>query len=98
MVHEARDEKLAPEEFGRRIDDGLVEAIGRLLPIEHGDNGIEEFKSRVRQIEEGMRENIALKAFAANLRENSKGPPGQRDVSPAGQTARSVRWETSPFL
>ena len=68
------DEKLAPEEFGRRIDDGLVEAIGRLLPIEHGDNGIEEFKSRVRQIEEGMRENIALKAFAATLRENSKGP------------------------
>ena len=68
------DEKLAPEEFGRRIDDGLVESIRTLLPIKHGDSGIEEFKSRVRQIEEGMRENMALKAFAATLRENSKGP------------------------
>ena len=90
------DEKLAPEEFGRRIDDGLVESIRTLLPIKHGDSGIEEFKSRVRQIEEGMIENMALKAFAATLRENRQGPTRQRDVSRAGQTARSVWWEGQP--
>ena len=65
------DEKLAPEELGRRIDDGLVEHIKvQLSPLE----GIEEFKSEMRQIEEGMRENIALEAFNATLWENDKVP------------------------
>ena len=70
------DEKLVPQELGRCIDDGLVESIRiELWYLELGLIDIEEFKSRMRQIEEGIRENIALKAFAATLRKNDKIPP-----------------------
>ena len=69
------DERLAPKELGRRIDHGLVEYIKmQLSPLKLRDIGIEEFKSKMRQIEEGMRENMALKAFAATLWKNDKVP------------------------
>ena len=56
------DERLAPKELGRSIDHGLVEYIEMHLSLlKLGDIGIEEFKSRMRQIEEGIRENMALK-------------------------------------
>ena len=69
------DEKLAPEKLGRHIDGGLVEYI-RLqhLAVEHREIGIEEFSSEMLQIQEGMRENIALKAFAATLWQDHKVP------------------------
>ena len=67
------DERLAPKELGRSIDHGLVEYIEMQLSLlKLGDIGIEEFKSRMRQIEEGIRENMALKAFAATLWEHDK--------------------------
>ena len=42
--------------------------------LRHEHLGIAGFKWKMRQIEEGMRENMALKAFAATLRENDKTP------------------------
>ena len=69
------DENLAPEDLGGRIDRGLVEDMRvQLLSLKHGNIGIEAFEWKIRQIKEGMRENMALKAFAATLWESDKVP------------------------
>ena len=62
------DERMAAEELGRRIDDCLVESISaQLLDLKKGYISTEEFKSRMRKIEEGMKEDPDLKAFAVTL-------------------------------
>ena len=69
------DEKLAPAELGRRIDDGLVEYIRmELCVLKICALSVEGFKSRMSRIEEGMRENLALNAFAATLRKSDNVP------------------------
>ena len=73
---EAGGEHLAPEELGRRIDDCLVEYINTyLMSLMLGDIGTEEFKSKMRKIEEGMREDEALRAFAVAIRREAEAPP-----------------------
>ena len=65
------DEKLAPEKLGRRIDDGLVEYIGNsLMNLEEEGINTEELESKMCLVDEGMRENMALKSFKATLRES----------------------------
>ncbi len=50
------DERMASEELGRCIDDCLVEIIGAyLMFLRIGYFSIEEFKSRMRKFEEGMK-------------------------------------------
>ena len=62
------EERMAAEELGRCIDDCLVEIIGAcLLFLRIGYFSIEEFKSRMRKFEKGMKEDPDLKAFAATL-------------------------------
>ena len=62
------DERMAAEELGRCIDDCLVEIIGAcLLFLRIGYFSIEEFESRMRKFEKGMKEDPDLKAFAATL-------------------------------
>ena len=62
------DERMAAEELGRRIDDCLVESISaQLLNLKDGYFSIEEFESRMRKLEKGIKENPDLKAFAATL-------------------------------
>ena len=62
------DERMAAEELGRRIDDCLVESISaQLLNLKEGYFSIEEFKSRMRRIEKGMKEDPDLKAFAVTF-------------------------------
>ena len=76
---EKGDELITPEELGRRIDDCLVEYIHTYLwLLKDGNISIEEFKSRMRKIEEGMEEDPDLKAFAVTLRKKDKGPPATR--------------------
>ena len=73
---EPGDEHLAPEELGRRIDDCLVEYINTyLMSLMLGDIGIEEFKSKMRKVEQGMREDEALRAFAVAIRREAEAPP-----------------------
>ena len=87
------DEHLAPEELGRRIDDCLVEYIntslqrlkGRVISrageediIIKGDITIEEFRPRMRKIEEGMGEDLALKAFEGTEKRGEKLPLASR--------------------
>ena len=62
------EERMAAEELGRRIDDCLVESISaQLMFLRIGYFTIEEFKSRMRRFEKGMKEDPDLKAFAATL-------------------------------
>ena len=62
------EERMAAEELGRCIDDCLVEIIGAcLLFLRIGYFSIEEFESRMRKFEKGMKEDPDLKAFAATL-------------------------------
>ena len=69
------DERLDAEELGRRIDDGLVEYIGmHLFPVDDEEIDTDLFWSKVPQVEEGMRENLSLKAFAATLWKEKKIP------------------------
>ena len=87
------DEKLAPEELGRRIDDCLVEYIntslqrlkGRVISrageediIIKRDITIEEFESRRRKIDEGMKEDPALQAFEGTEKRGEKLPLASR--------------------
>ena len=69
------DERMAAEELGRRIDDCLVESISaQLLDLKKGYISTEEFKSRMRKIEEGMKEDPDLKAFAVTLQRPTELP------------------------
>ena len=62
------EERMAAEELGGRIDDCLVEAISdQLLNLKEGAISIEEFNSRMRRFEEGMKEDTDLKAFAVTF-------------------------------
>ena len=66
------DERMTPEELGRRIDDCLVEWIS--LGHHYLDNGyisLEDFEGPMRWIEEGMIEDADLRAFAATLERRS---------------------------
>ena len=66
---------LAPEELGRRIDDGLVESIWfALWLLEGGDTGVEEFNSTMDTIEEGIKAHPALTAFAMSLSKEGTEP------------------------
>ena len=72
---EAGDEHLAPEELGRRIDDCLVAYINTYLQILKQEViGTEEFKSKMRKVEQGMREDEALRAFAVAIRGEAEAP------------------------
>ena len=72
---EPGDEHLATEELGRRIDDCLVEYINAYLQILKQEViGIEEFKSKMRKVEQGMREDEALRAFAVAIRREAEAP------------------------
>ena len=63
-------EQMTSEELGRRIDDCLVEYIYTyLLRLKDGDTSIEEFNSRMRKIEEGMKGDPDLQAFAVSLQQ-----------------------------
>ena len=76
---EPGDEHMSPEELGRRIDDCLVEYIGTyLLLLRLGDISIEGVKSRMRKIEQGMSEDLALKAFEVAIRSKAEAPPASR--------------------
>lgn len=78
---EAADKELGPQDPGSRIDHGLVEYVStQLSALDQGVISIEEFKSNMHQVEEGMRENTALKTLAATLR-NDRVP-----VPPASET------------
>ncbi len=62
------DQNATPEEQGGYIDHGLVEYIRmQLSALKASGISIGEFHSKMAQIEEGMRENSALRAFAATL-------------------------------
>ena len=70
------DERMAPEELGRRIDDCLVEWIS--LQHHYLDNGyisLESFKWSLRRIEEDVIGDADLRAFAATLERRSGLPP-----------------------
>ena len=70
---EPGDERMAPEELGRRIDECLVEYIYTYLQgLEGGTFRIEEFESAMRKIEKGMNEDPDLKAFEASLQERGE--------------------------
>ncbi len=59
------DEQLAPKELGTIVDDCLVENIRDLLiDFEQGEVGLERFKCAVRLIEEGVKDDPDLKAYA----------------------------------
>ena len=61
-------EELSPEDLGRRIDDALVEYINLYLPDPKvGKVDPEQFNAAMVNIEEGRRENQALRAFKARL-------------------------------
>ena len=73
-------EGMAAEELGRRIDDCLVDYICINLEfLTTGDISIEEFKSRMPMIEEGMEEDPELQAFAVTLQ-------GRAGLRPASKT------------
>ena len=72
--------RVATEELGMRIDDCLVDYISfHLQWLATGDISIEEFKPRMRKIEEGMKEDPALKAFEVTLQ-------GRGDIPLASRT------------
>ena len=76
---EPGEEHLSPEESGRRIDDCLVEYIGTyLLSLRLGGISIEEFKSTMRKIEQGMKDDLALKAFEDAIRRAGEVPLASR--------------------
>ena len=70
------NEQMGIEELGAHVDDRLVEYISdHLLALEEKAIGIEEFKATMNKIEEGMREDPALKAFTVTLWRNDELPP-----------------------
>ena len=65
---EHRDERLASEDFGFRIDDCLVEYIGcQLSRLKQGGISKEEFELAMRVAEAGIREDPDLNAYEATL-------------------------------
>ena len=69
------DDWTSPAKLGRRIDDCLVENISyQLWYVESGLISIEDFKWVVHRIEEGMKEDTALRVFAATLQEFKRLP------------------------
>ena len=67
---EPGDERMAAEELGRRIDECLVEYIYTYLQqLEGGTVLIEEFDSKMNEIEGGINEDPDLKAFEVSLQE-----------------------------
>ena len=69
-------ERLAPEELGRCIDDGLVESIWfALWRLESAATSTEEFESTMDTIEEGIKTHRALKAFGTSLWRKKDSPP-----------------------
>ena len=78
------DERMTPEELGKRIDDCLVEWISlRHHYLDNGYINLESFKWLLRRIEEGMIGDADLRAFAAT-QEKRSGPP------PASETYREL--------
>ena len=76
---EPRDEHLAPAELGRRIHDCLVEYTRTyFLSLRLGNTSIEEFKSKIGKIEQGMRDDPALKAFEVAIWGEAKVPLDSR--------------------
>ena len=72
-------ERRAAEELGRRIDDCLVDYIKTSLQRLKGRViSIEEFESGRRKIEEGMKEDPALKAFEGTLQRREGLPLASR--------------------
>ena len=70
------NEQMGIEELGAHVDDCLVEYISEhLLDLKEEEIGIEEFKATMNKIEEGMREDPALKAFTVTLWRNAELPP-----------------------
>ena len=68
------DELLAPEELGRRIDDGLVESIWlELLRLEGDATRTEAFESTMDTIEKDITAHPALFAFKMSLWEEKEG-------------------------
>ena len=92
------NEQMGIEELGAHVDDCLVEYISEhLLDLKEEEIDIEEFKATMNKIEEGMREDPALKAFTVTLWRNAELPPAS-DLPLSSQTARSVWWKTTPLL
>ena len=70
------NEQMGIEELGAHVDDCLVEYISEhLLDLKEEEIDIEEFKATMNKIEEGMREDPALKAFTVTLWRNAELPP-----------------------
>ena len=70
------NEQMGIEELGAHVDDCLVEYISEhLLDLKEEEIGIEEFKASMNKIEEGMRDDPALKAFTVTLWRNAELPP-----------------------
>ena len=88
-------EGMAAEELGRRIDDCLVDYIWiHLHSLPTGAISIEEFKSLMRKIEEDMKEDPELQAFAVTLQR-------REGLRPASETylnlaRRYLRFEGKP--
>ena len=84
---EPEDERKDAEGLGRRIDDCLVDYISMRLQslkdkkgrIRKGRIRIAEFRSRMRMIEEGMKEDPDLQAFAVTLQRRG-------ELRPASET------------
>ena len=69
------DERLTPEELGARIDDCLVENLsGLLLDLEEEKIGLDEFELAASIVEEGMREDSDLRAYANDLLKDKQLP------------------------
>ena len=67
------DEQLTPQDLGKIIDDCLVENISGLqIHLEKGRYGVEEFKWDIRFLEERMRDDRDLRAYADSLPVDSK--------------------------
>ena len=76
---EPGDEHLSPEELGRRIDDCLVDHIrAHFLSLRLGDISIEEFESKMHKMEQGMREDQALRAFEVAIWREAEVPLASR--------------------
>ena len=67
------DEDLTPRELGKFIDDCLVEYVtSQQIHMEKGPNGIKEFKKDLRFLEERLKDDEDLRAYADSLSQDSK--------------------------
>ena len=70
------NEQMGIEELGAHVDNRLVEYISEhLLDLKEEEIDIEEFKATMNRIEEGMREDPALKSFTVTLWRDDELPP-----------------------